>query len=268
MIFQYIATQYYPNLKYQLRVAHIDATPEEYVRTVFVNSSKWLLLIGALLFFMIEGRGDMRLFFALLPITYLVAVWFGMQQPTIKAYSRAKDIDREIIFAGRYLLVKLHSGTPLVNALFQAANSYGVASDYFKEIVQSIELGTPLEEAIEQAMTYSASDNFRKILFQIHNALKLGMNVTHSLEAILDEIQARQLIEIQEYGKKLGTISLVYLIVGVVFPSLGMTLVIVFMTFMEIQVGFEVYAGVTAGLGFLNYIFITMFKGIRPKLNI
>lgn len=269
MIFRYAAEKWFPNLQHQLRVAHIDATPEEFVRTTTTRSSMYVILLGFLFFMLADSQGWAlsTVFFTTIAM-FFGAFWFGMQQPKIKGYSRAKDIDREVIFAGRYLLVKLHSGKPLVNALFDAADSYGVASNYFKEIVRDIELGTPLEEAIERAMTYSPSDNFRKILFQIHNALRLGMNVTKSLEAVLDEIQQAQLLEIQEYGKKLSTVTLLYMLLAIVFPSLGMTIMTVMLSFTDIQMDATAYAIVVFFLVILNFIFITVFRGIRPKLNI
>ena len=269
MIFRYIAEKWFSGLQHQLRVAHIDATPEEFVRTTFTRSSMYVLLLGFLFFMLADSQGwpFYTVILAVLGM-YIAALWFGMQQPRIKGYSRARDIDREVIFAGRYLLVKLNSGKPLVNALFDAANSYGVANNYFKEIVRDIELGTPLEQAIERAMTYTPSDKFRKILFQIHNALRLGMNVTKSLEAVLDEIQQSQLLEIEEYGKKLSTVSLFYMLIAIVFPSLGMTIMTVILSFTEIQMDATVYGIVIFGLVIINFIFITVFRGIRPQLNI
>jgi pilus assembly protein TadC len=269
VLFRYIAEKFFPNLQHQLRVAHIDATPDEFVRTIFVQSSMYVFLLGFLLFMLADSQGwGLRVvFFGMLGM-WLFGVWFGMQRPKIQGYSRAKDIDKEVIFAGRFLLVKLHSGKPLLNALFEASESYGVANSYFKEIVRDIELGTPLEEAIERAMTYSPSEKFQKILFQIHNALRLGMNVTKSLEAVLDEIQASQLLEIQDYGKKLGTVTLFYMLVAIVFPSLGMTIATVILAFTEIQMDVFSYGAIIFFLVILNFIFITVFRGIRPKLNI
>lgn len=269
MIFRYVATKFFADLQRQLRVAHIDATPEEYVRTVTTKTSMYALLLSVLLFMLVDQmQWGLDVWFLGTLIIFSFGFWFGMQQPKIKGYSRAKDIDREVIFAGRYLLVKLHSGKPLLNALFDAANSYGVATQYFEEIVRDIELGTPLEDAIERAMTYTPSDNFRKILFQIHNALRLGMNVTKSLEAVLEEIQNQQMLEIQEYGKKLGTVTLFYMLVAVVFPSLGMTITTVLLSFANIQMDMTRYAVVVFALVILNFIFITVFRGIRPKVNI
>lgn len=269
MFFRYLAENFFPNLHHQLRVAHIDATPEEFVRTTIVQTSMYVVLLGFLLFMLADkNQWGWGVIIGGTIAMYMLGLWFGFQRPTIASYARAKDIDREVIFAGRYLLVKLHSGKPLLNALFDAADSYGVANRYFQEIVRDIELGTPLEDAIERAMEYTPSDNFRKILFQIHNALRLGMNVTKSLEAVLEEIQDAQLLQIQDYGKKLSTVTLFYMLIAIVFPSLGMTIALVFLSFTEIQMGVLSYGAVIFGLCVLNFLFITVFRGIRPKLNI
>lgn len=269
MIFKYLSSNFFPHLRHELRVAHIDATPEEFLRTVVTKTSMYVLLLSILLFMLADQQGLGMDVWLLGTAAMLVGgFWFGMKRPRIKAYQRAKDIDREVIFAGRYLLVKLNSGKPLLNALFDAAESYGVASKYFKEIVREIELGTPLEEAIERAMTYSPSESFRKILFQIHNALRLGMNVTRSLEAVLEEIQQEQLIEIEEYGKKLSTVTLFYMLLAIVFPSLGMTIMTVILSFTDIQMDMTAYGVVIFFLVVINFIFITVFRGIRPKVNI
>ncbi len=269
MIYDYIAKNYLPQLQYQLRVARISATPEEYVARVLKKTMMGTILLGMLLFMLMDQQGQ-PIWYTLVGIVgiFFVGAWFGFQQPKIRGYSRAKDIDREVVFAGRYLLVKLHSGRPLVNALFDAANSYGVASKYFQEIVRDIELGTPVEQAVEHAMTYSASANFRRILFQIHVALRLGMNVTKSLEAVLEDIQKEQLVMVQSYGKKLSSVTLVYMLVAVVFPSLGMTILTVLLSFTQIQLNLFTYGAVIVLLVILNFIFISIFRGIRPQVNI
>lgn len=269
MVFRYAATKFFPGLQRQLRVAHLDYTPEEYLKQTTKLTSMYAGLLSVLLLMLVDQMQWPISTWALGTATMFVfGLWFGLQQPKVKSFRRAQDIDREVIFAGRYLLVKLNSGKPLLNALFDAAESYGVATQYFEEIVRDIELGTPLEDAIERAMTYTPSDNFRKILFQIHNALRLGMNVTKSLEAVLEEIETQQMLEIEEYGKKLGTVTLFYMLIAVVFPSLGMTIATVLLSFTGIQMDMIRYGVVVFSLVILNFLFITVFRGIRPKVNI
>jgi pilus assembly protein TadC len=191
-----------------------------------------------------------------------------MRAVDVTALKRAKDIDREVLFAGRFLLVKLHSGSPLITALEQAASSYGVGSRFFKEIVDDIKLGTPVEEALEKAMDSSPSEKFSKILFQISNSLKIGVDVTDSLQAVLQEIAADQLIEIKKYGKKLSSITMFYMLVAVVAPSLGITIVSVILSLIGFPIDMYFYLAVLAGLGIVQFIFLVMFKSIRPNLDL
>lgn len=242
---------------------------EDFLRKTIRQTLIFTVLVSIGLAMIVDRRGlPWSLFFAAVVVVMGLAFWFGMQRPRLESFRRAVDIDREVLFAGRFLLIKMHSGKPLVNALIEASQSYGVASRYFGEIVHDIELGTSLEDAIERAMTYSSSDSWRKILFQIHNALKLGIDVTQSLEAVLEDVAKTQLNQIERYGKKLPTLTLFYMVLAVVFPSLGMTIITILLSFTQIQLNLLVYGAIIFLLVVVNFIFITMFKGIRPKVNI
>lgn len=269
MSFADYLTKYFPNLQHDIKVAHIHKTPREYLHNVLKKTFMFGILLTILLFMLVHRMGwswSVLLIGAF--VIFSSGFWFGMQQTKIVAGRRAVDIDREVLFAGRFLLIKLHSGQPLVNALIEAANSYGVASRYFAEIVEDIELGTTLEEAIENAMTYTSSDSFRKILFQIHNALRLGIDVTQSLESVLEEITEDQLLAIERYGKKLSSVTLFYMLLGVVFPSLGMTIMTVLISFTNITLSLTMFMVIVFFVAVINFLFITVFKGIRPKVNI
>ncbi len=265
---------YFPNLSRQLKVAHIHSTPEKFIERSVVQTLKFGSLLYLLYVMLITKQFSdnittmLILLFIGLVLILGLGFLFAMQQPIIKAKRRANDIEREVLFAGRFLLIKLHSGVPLINALVEAADSYGVASKYMSEIVKDIELGTSLEDAIEKAMTYTPSDSFRKILFQIHNALRLGVDVTRSLEAALEEITQEQLVSIERYGKKLGSVTLFYMLAGIVFPSLGMTITTVLISFTSFQPNMLLFGIIVFFLGVLNFMFVTVFKSIRPTVNI
>jgi len=268
VIFRYLAN-FFPALPSQLRVAHILMSPDAFIKKVFIKNLMATVLV-AVLFAMLTDRMEWSWFVWVVGVIviWFFGFWFGLKQPLIIAHRRAIDIDREVLFAGRFILIKLHSGRPLVSALTEAAHSYGVANKYFSEIIKDIEVGTSLEDAIERAMNNSPSMAFRKILFQIHNALRLGIDVTQSLEAVLEDITEDQLLQIQRYGKKLPSVTLLFMVVAVVFPSLGMTIATILLTFTNITMTLTSYLLVILFLIILNFMFITMFKGIRPKVNI
>jgi len=259
----------FPDLKKKLAIARINKTPVVYVRQNFRASLMLaaIVTVGASLFLLGFGVS-----LWLLPVIAIVA-WFLLFQLLIRVVDveirkYAKEIDKDVLFAGRFLLIKLNSGKPLMNAIVDASNSYGVANQYFKEIVHDIELGTPLEEALQKAARYSPSEKMRRILFQVSNALKIGVDVTNFLEAILDEIAQDQLVEIQKYGRKLSGLTMFYMLFAIVIPSLGITLFITVVSLVNIHVDFGLLMVFLFALMVVEFVFISVFKSIRPVVSI
>ncbi len=259
----------HPELKRKLYTAALDITPEEYVSKKVKSAAQLSIMIGVLIFFIVAKKGgSLILPFAVAGIFYVIFFRMQMRQVDAMITKRKKEIDKDVLFAGRFLLVKLNSGTPLVNALEEASKSYGIANEFFKEIVKDIDLGTPLERALDKATENSPSDKLKKILFQISNALKIGIDVTDFLEAILDDIAEQQLIEIQRYGKKLNGLTMFYMLFAIVMPSLGMTMIVIIASLISIKMNLTAFSFVVVLLIFLQVIFLTMFQSIRPNVNI
>ena len=267
-LYEQIAREF-PELKKKLAIARINKTPAKYVEQN-VKASLFLTAIvmtGVTLFFL-----GMDISLWLLLVVGVIA-WFLLFQLLIRVVDveirkYAKEIDKDVLFAGRFLLIKLNSGKPLINAIVDASNSYGVASGYFKHIVKDIELGTPLEEALEKASRYCPSEKMRRILFQITNALKIGVDVTNFLGAILDEIAQDQLVEIQKYGRKLSGLTMFYMLFAVVVPSLGITMFITVVSLVSIHVDFGLFIVFLFAIVVVQLAFISVFKSARPNVNI
>ncbi|MDD9953825.1 MAG: type II secretion system F family protein [Candidatus Woesearchaeota archaeon] len=266
--FQGIASKH-PELKRKLIIAHIDIAPEKYVERNVKLAVMFSMVITVTSVFFLLGMGkSLLLTIPIAGITYFLMFMLFMRSADVEIRKRAKEIDKDVLFAGRFLLIKLNSGRPLMNAIIDASNSYGVASGYFKEIVREIELGTPIEEALDKASRYSPSEKMQRILFQISNALKIGIDVTNFLEAILDEIAHDQLTEIQRYGKKLSGLTMFYMLFAVIIPSLGITMFITVVSLVSIQVDVALFIVVLFALVVIEFIFITIFKASRPTVNI
>lgn len=259
----------FPELNNELRVAHLNKTTYSFLRYVLINSMILAILLTILSFFILDKADLSKLL--MIPIFVIIffllfKYFFLVLKVNIK--KRERDIDREVLFAGRYLLVKIYSGEPLLNAIIDTSKSYGVAAKYFGEIVDEINLGTPIEKALENAIKFSPSEKFRKILFNIDNALKLGIDVTVPLESVLKEIEDEQIIEVKRYGKKLNAIVIFYLLFAVVVPSLGMTIFIVLSSFLNVSFGLMQFVAALFFLIILQLVFISFFKSIRPIINL
>ncbi len=269
MSFYRIIASGFPDLKKKMKSAGMAGTSESYIEQAFRGALFLSLGIGILMFFLSLKLSFSMLVPVLAFLFFFMALFFlNIKRVDVKILARAKEIDKDVLFAGRFLLVKLNSGRPLINAIIDASNSYGVASKYFKEIVRDIELGTPMEIALENAYKNTPSRRFRKILFQISNSLKIGVDITAPLEATLEEITQEQLIEIQRYGKKLNSIVMFYMLVAIVVPSLGITLFSIIASLVALNIDMGIFSLVLFLLLLMQIMFIAVFKSIRPNLNI
>jgi len=262
-------TSYFPNLKKELLIAHLKQTPQDFIRKNLKSSLLYSFLLTVMFFFVLDKARLPKLL--LLPVLIIFfALFFGFGFLKVKAQirKRAAEIDKEILFAGRYLLVKLYSGRPLLNSLLDTSRSYGVASKYVKEIVDDIDTGSTIEEALEKAMTYSPSEKFKKILFQVNDALRLGIDVTKPLEAVIEEITHEQEIEVKRYGRKLNSVVIFYMLLAVVVPSIGMTMMIVVSSFINFPIGFREFFVVIIFIIIIQLVFISTFRSIRPQVNL
>jgi pilus assembly protein TadC len=262
-------SSFFPNLKKDIRIAHLKTSPQQFIQENLKFSFPFSIGLSVLFFFIVD-KAELPLI--ILPFAFLLffvfIFYFGFLKLKTRIIKRQKEIDREVLFAGQYLLVKLYSGRPLLNSLIETSKSYGVASKYIGEIVNDINTGSSLESALESAMTYSPSERFRKILFHINNALKLGIDVTRPLSAVLEEIMQEEELEIQKYGKKLNTIIIFYMLAAIVIPSIGMTIFIVISSFINLDLGFVQFSMVLTFIIIVQLLFISVFKSARPAVNL
>ena len=267
-IVQRISAQF-PKLKKQIRTVHLEITPQQFIYNNIKFALPFSLGLTVLFFFIVDKAG---LPYALLPLAFVCFFFFVFQFEFLKLRAkitkRQKEIDREVLFAGQYLLIKLYSGKPLLNALVETSKSYGVASKYMGEIVKEIDTGSSLEKALENAMTYSPSEKFRSILFHVNNALRLGIDITVPLSNVLEEITKQQELEIKIYGKKLNTIIIFYMLTAVVIPSIGMTIFLVLSSFINFSIGLTTFVVALGIIVIIQLAFISIFKSVRPTVNL
>ena len=194
--------------------------------------------------------------------------FFSIFSIRVRIRKREREIDKEVLFVGRYMLVKLYSGRPLLNALIETSESRGVAAKYIKEIVEDISTGSTIEEALNNAMVYSPSEKLRKILFYVNNALQLGIDVTKPLESVLEEITKQESIEIKKYSKKLNTLVIFYMLLAVILPSLGVAIFIVIASFVSFPIELKGLLVIIMFLAMFQFMFIALFKSSRPLVNL
>jgi flagellar protein FlaJ len=242
---------------------------EEFIRKTFFTS--FYMTTGLSFFLLAVFSKNTLLIVALallIPLIFIAMFFYFIKLPDVRIIRKRKAIDGEVVYAGRFLVVEMESGVLLYNAMANIAKSYDEIGGAFRSILNSIDLGTSMEDALNESIEYTPSPDFRRILWQIVNALSTGSNVSESLNSVIEQITKEQIIEIQTYARKLNPLAMFYMIIAVILPSLGITMMIVLSSFISLQLSLGMLVGLSVLLGLLQMIFFVVIKSSRPAVSV
>jgi len=266
-IFRFIASQN-RGLSVKLKQANIYEKPEHFIRKCFFSAFYMSAGIG-ILFFFLSKQYNVALSYAIIVTVLLFFYSFAnfMKAPDLKLLKKKREIEKEIIFAGRFLIIELESGVTLYNALSNVAKNYETIGLHFQTIIDKVNLGTTMDDAINEVIEDTPSENFRKLLWQILNSIKTGANVSNALNAAIEQITKEQIIEVSEYGKRLNPIAMFYMIFAIILPSIGIVMLIIFSTFLSLQLKLPVLLIIVVLLGIVQFMFLMFIKSQRPAVE-
>ncbi|MCF7861388.1 type II secretion system F family protein [Candidatus Woesearchaeota archaeon] len=259
----------FPDLKVTLRRARINKTRHKFVEEIMFMSLMVSAVITVVLFLFIESW--LKINIIIYPIAFAVSfgifVTYFVNIPQIYINKHDKEINQDIIFAGRFLAIELDSGIDLYDAMLNISRNFKFIGKYFREIVEAIDLGHSIENAIENAIIDSPSENFRLILYQIHNSLRTGSNVADAVDHIINNVVREQHIEIKMFGGKLNPVAMFYMIIAVIFPSIGLTMFMIMQAFVGINYGTIIIISMSIFILFVQLLFLSIIRSIRPSIE-
>lgn len=258
----------YPGLRLRLIQAGMYQEPEDFVKktvlSAFYMTTGFMIVVAAVL-----SKSDIlkeALIFGF-PIIFFAMFSYFLKLPEMMIIRREKEINRDLVFATRFLIIELESGVPVYDSLVHVAKNFQDIGKYFNEIIAQVDMGTPLPEAINRTIEITPSQNFRKILWQILNSLKTGADVSVSLKSVIDQIIREQAIEIKQYGRKLNPFAMFYMILAVIVPTLGTTMLIVFTSFIAIEIGLSALLMLVGSFVMVQAFFLLAIRGQRPSFE-
>lgn len=257
-----------PGLRLKLRQAGMEDKPEEFTKKTFISAFYMTTGLVVTLFLVLAKFDVLKGFaFVFIPIVFIIMFFYMFKLPDLKISKKEKEVSREIVFAGRFMIIELESGVPLYNAMVNLSKNFPIVGRYFKEITDKIDLGTSMEDALNDAVEFIPSNDLRKVLWQIVNSIRTGSDIAKSLYSVMDQITKDQINEVNKYGKKLNPLAMFYMIVAVILPSLGVTMLIILSSFIKFQLSLTILISLAVFLGFVQYMFIAVVKFSRPPIE-
>ncbi|MFH2028669.1 MAG: type II secretion system F family protein [Nanoarchaeota archaeon] len=262
----------FPFLKVHLKQAKIDITLKHYLSMCFVSDCVFFIFFGIMTSTILLAASLTKALFSGLIVTALITLFIFFQQiayPNIIASRRIKDIERNLLAVLQNIYVQLNSGVPLFNILVNITEGdYGEISKEFSQAIKEINAGRPQVETLEEMAAINPSLFFRRAIWQIVNGMKSGSNMSHVINEIINLLSEEQLLQIQRYGAQLNPLAMFYMMIVVIAPSLGMTLLIVLSSFISLSESMVkiIFWGMYGMVVFFQIIFMGAIKSRRPNL--
>jgi len=281
----------FPGLQYDLRLAGSALDAGEYIIASLFNAVAWALIVFILVFVLYYSRGSFTMAeftgaFAsaaalqeftslhtlvfIPPLAALVMLFlFFIRYPRILAGKIVEEVDKDLIYALKDLMVQINSGVSLYHAMLNVSKSgYGRISDEFGRVVQEINTGEAQDHALENMALRTESEFLRRTIWQIVTALKAGASLQGALASIMQALRQYQTQNVKAYAQELNLWILLYVMVAVAVPSLGITLLVILSTFgsMGVNQTFIIFLLLVCFIS--EFALIEFIKVRRPVLRV
>jgi pilus assembly protein TadC len=192
---------------------------------------------------------------------------FVTRYPSVQVSKRARKSKTRILFVLRDLLIKLKSGISLYDAIVGIATAeYGVISEEFKITSKEISAGIPQVEALERMALRNPSEDLRRVIWQLANAIRAGADVTNTIIAIVDDLGQEQRVKIKNFGAELNPLAMVYMMMTIILPTMGTTFLMILSSFASLPINETIFYMILLMLLMFQVMFLGMVRTRREEI--
>ena len=261
----------FPSLEFDLEQSGFELSPRRWMSVALFAFMFYFLLIFGLVY-VVTVAAKIEAYRALTVAGFAgLAIGTGTFMflsfyPKLSAQKRVNNIEKNLPYILHHILVQVRSGVPLYDTLVSIAKGdYGTLSMEMRKVVNEINTGKSEAEALEKITRETPSFFFRRVMWQVINALKSGADVGLTMKEIVNNLATEQRVAIKKYGAQLNPLALMYMLFAVIFPTLGITFLLVLSSFTGIAFNIElVLLGILGVIVLFQFMFIGLIKSRRP----
>jgi flagellar protein FlaJ len=266
-----------PSLEMELSGIDHPMGPKEYLSAAFFTAlSYFAIVLGVfgIAFYRagMLGNANARLIALAFALAVSVAIFANaLVYPRWRWNKKKVEIDRNILFAARHLMIQTSAGVPLFDALVSISEmynnpnlDYGQVSREFQKIVKEVRGGKNLSSALEESATNSPSGYYKRMLWQVANSNRAGANMGMVLRDVVDYLSSEQTISIRKYGSQLNPLAMFYMIAGIIAPTMGLVVLTIISSISAIPINETTFIVILVVLLFVQVMFIGLIKSRRP----
>ncbi len=222
-----------------------------------------ILIVSALLAILT----DLEIFGIFLTIMIMLYI-FILYYPSIKEERNYSDINQELPYALRHMGIELKSGKGLHDALITISNAdYGSLSKEFKRVLEEVKFGKPTEDSLLEMSHRVESEGLSRAIQQIIGTLRIGGNLSESLNIIAKDITFDMQIKLKEYSQRLNSFILIYTFVAILTPVIGLIMLMAGSTVMGDIIPSNLLLMIYSVFFPMMVVFMGVFmKKLEPKI--
>lgn len=254
-------------LQDKLEKADIKFNEREYFSIILFNSFFWFIILFSLLTFIFSIAKSFNFLLIFFLSFFISGFSFLMNilYPQLLISRKVRDVEKNLPYVLRQMLIEIRGGISLFESLKSVASKdYGVLSKELEKTIRKISAGYSETEALEELALKIPSQKLRKVIWQIVNAIRSGTELSEILKSIVNEITNEQRIAIKEYASSLNPIALSFLMVGIIFPTMGTILIIILSSFLGISLPNEIFYLILFIIALVQFNFVGIVKSKRP----
>jgi pilus assembly protein TadC len=214
------------------------------------------------------------------PLVFLISLGVGialffatfvmqMRYPGVRANKRRRAMESNVLFVLRDLLIKMKSGISLFDAMSGIARAgHGEISTAFEITIQEMTAGISQIDALNRMALRTPSKNLRRVIWQLSNALRAGADISNTVAAIVQDMSEEQRVKIKNFGAELNPLAMVYMMVNIIMPTMGITFIIVLSSFMSMPVNETTFYMILLMLFMFQIMFVGMLKSKRQEISV
>ena len=261
-----------PNLDVTLQQAEFDIETREYVSVAVFAAIFWYLIIFSTIYVMAQLLAEatyIGINLTASSILSLMVLVYLLMYPKLVVIRKLKDLDRNLLYGLRDLTLQIKSGVPLFDAMVSISKKdYGRISEEFGEAVKRISTGESVTESLEELALKNPSLNFRRSIWQMVNSIRSGTDLGKTLDSVVDTISNEQRVQIKKYGSQLNPLAMMYMMLGVILPSLGITFLVILSSFSGFMITELLFWSILVVLIIFQFAFVGIVKSRRPSIEI
>ncbi|MFA5106002.1 MAG: type II secretion system F family protein [Candidatus Micrarchaeia archaeon] len=263
-----------PFVEYDLRDAGIKTySSDQFLISAFISSVAYAAFFGVLMRVLVsfsttitETQALLAPFLGFFFVFILVFVLLA-SYPRIVAQKVESQIDRDLVYAVRDILVQVKSGISLYGAMGNVGGAgYGYVSAEFEKAYKDISLGRSTVDSLEDMAVRTRSQYLKKTVWQLVTTIRAGANLSSALKSMVTMLVNYQFGLIKKYNSELNFLVLIYLLLAAVVPTVGITVLVIFSVFGILGINELVFAGVILASFFMQVLLIGFIKMQRPNI--